>query len=449
MHDEIKRYREIHPDFHHLDAFIVDLCGNAVGKRYPPDHAEKIFRGDSLFCAATYLLDVTGNSSDPLGYGFSDGDPDADAYAVPGTLKPIPWADEPSAQCLLTLKDTATHDPVWFEPRVLLENVLNRFSALDLKPVVALELEFYLLDAKRDVHGHPQAPLNPRTGERTVFGKVFNFDELEDFNPVLKGIEEACRLQAIPASTSLSEYGPGQYEINLEHSDDVLQAVDQAAFMKRAVQQVARKQGFNATFLSKPFANEAGNGMHVHVSLVDADGANVFAPSSSAGEATLGHAVAGLQATMGEALAIFAPNVNAYRRFKPDQFVPVTRDWGENNRSVAFRLPAGGDQSRRIEHRVAGADANPYLVVAAVLAGLHHGLVKKLKPTDKHGGNAGAATDSTLPLTPWAAFTALESAEILVEYFGKRYLEAYACVKRSEFEAFMEVPSAREFDWYL
>lgn len=154
-----------------------------------------------------------------------------------------------------------------------------------------------------------------------------------------------------------------------------------------------------------------------------------------------GHGVAGLQATMAESMAIFAPNINVYRRFKPDEFVPVTRDWGENNRSVAFRLPIGDGQSRRIEHRVAGAEANPYLVIAAVLAGVHHGITNAL--------DAGAAADAGLPLTPWDAFRAMESAEILPGYLGADYPKIYAEVKQAEFDAFMGDAFTREFDWYL
>ena len=175
----------------------------------------------------------------------------------------------------------------------------------------------------------------------------------------------------------------------------------------------------------------------------------MFDPARSDGETLLGYGVAGLQATMSESMAIFAPNINVYRRFKPDEFVPVTRDWGENNRSVAFRLPIGDGQSRRIEHRVAGAEANPYLVIAAVLAGVHHGITNALDAGEKHSGNAGAAADAGLPLTPWDAFRAMASAEILPGYLGADYPKIYAEVKQAEFDAFMDDAFTREFDWYL
>lgn len=205
----------------------------------------------------------------------------------------------------------------------------------------------------------------------------------------------------------------------------------------------------DASFMSKPFAEESGSGLHVHLSLQNASGENVFDPSRNDGDALLGQAVAGLQATMAESMAIFAPNINVYRRFKPDQFVPVTRDWGENNRSVAFRLPIGEGQNRRLEHRVAGAEANPYLVLAAVLAGVHYGLTNALDAGEKVAGNAGAETDASLPLTPWDAFRAIADAEILPQYLGADYPKIYAEVKHAEFEAFMTETFTREFDWYL
>ena len=445
MQGEIASFLSQYPDTRYVDAFITDLAGRAMGKRFPISHLEKIFAGKSQLCAANTLLDITGNTSDPLGHGFSDGDPDANAFVIPGTLKPVPWATEPTAQCLLTLKDAASGKPVWFEPRVVLQRVLDRFAETGLSPVVAIELEFYLTDTNRDEAGWPQPPVNPRTGERAQLGKVFSFEELDDFGEFLKAVESACAAQGIPASTSLSEYGAGQFEINLEHSGDILKAGDDACLLKRAIVSMARQSGFDATFMSKPFADQAGDGMHVHVSLLDADGGNVFAKD----DARLGNAVAGMQATMAEGMAIFAPHINAYRRFAPDQFVPVTTDWGENNRSVAFRMPASDDAARRIEHRVSGADANPYLVMAAVLAGMHHGLEQGLEPGKKHTGNAGASVDESLPLTMWQALDAFQAGEILPGYLGERYVAAYAQVKRAEFEDFMSVPSKREFDWYL
>lgn len=446
---EARAFLDANPDVTHIDPFIVDLCGNAVGKRYPASHIEKIYAGGTTFCAATYLLDVTGGSADPLGYGFSDGDPDTDAWPVPGTLQRVPWGDGTGAQCLLAVKDGDGKSPLWFEPRVVLQNVVKQFTGMGLTPVIAVELEFHLIDNAGTQDGNPQPPVNPRTGERSWNGKVFGLDVLEDFAPALKAINQACEVQNIPSSTALSEYGAGQFEVNLDHVDDAVQAADHAAFLRRAVQFAVRDAGFNATFMSKPYPALSGSGMHVHLSLLDDAGNNIFNPSRKGGTRALGHVVAGFQAAMAQSIGIFAPSLNALRRFEPDLYVPVTPDWGDNNRSVAFRVPNSNNANRRIEHRIAGADANPYLVIAAVLAAAHHGLTNTLKPTQKVTGNAGEKMDDTLPFTPWAAFDAVENAAILKEYFGARYLQAYAEVKRGEFSEFLSQISAREIEWYL
>lgn len=442
-------FLEQYPELQSFDAFIIDLCGNAVGKRYPAADLPKLFSHGTQFCEATYLLDVNGESADPLGKGFSDGDPDADAWPVPGSLRVVPWPGSSGAQCLLTLKDTRTKKPVWYEPRNLLENIANRISALGLNPVLAVELEFHLIDRARTAEGAPQPPINPRTGERSWAGKVFSLDVLDDFSAPLNAITEACAAQNIPASTALSEYGAGQFELNLTHVDDPLKAADDAAFLRRAVQFAARSAGFDATFMSKPYPDLSGSGMHVHLSLLDEAGQNIFDPAYENGDENLGHVIAGMQSVMGEAMAIFAPNLNAFRRFAPDQFVPVTTDWAENNRSVAFRIPTSDDANRRVEHRVAGAEANPYLVVATLLAGAHYGLENKLTPPSAAKGNAGAEMDETLPLCPWQAFDQIANTRILKDYFGEEFLQAYSIVKQAEFDALMSRHFRREYEWYL
>ena len=273
--------------------------------------------------------------------------------------------------------------------------------------------------------------------------------KLEEFDPILAAIEEACAAQDVPATAASAEYAPGQFELNLRHVADPVLAADHACLLRRIVKSVARSKGYDATFMSKPYPEQSGSGLHIHLSLQDADGANRFDETVEPDETTLRHALGGLRATMGEAMALFAPNLNAYRRFAPDQFVPVTTDWAYDNRSAAFRIPSGRGPARRIEHRVAGAEANPYLVMAAVLAGVRHGIENKLDPGEPATGNAGAAVDEALPLTLWRALDALERAEILPLYFPEGYLTAYHAVKAAEFADFMAEPSPREYDWYL
>lgn len=436
-----------HPDIRHIDAFIFDINGNAVGKRLPREQGMSLFQSGSALCAAMPLVDVLGNSADPMGYGFSDGDPDAWAKPLAGTLTGVPWAPG-KAQVLCELRDPLLQQPYWYDPRWVLQQVVSQLHAIGLYPVVAVELEFYLLEAKRSTDSSPIAASSPRSGEPETMGKVLSIEKLDEFNPVLDAIIEASQQQAIPVSTIISEYGAGQFEVNLEHQPDPLLAADHALLLRRAIKGVTRSLGLDATFMSKPFAKESGNGMHIHISLLNEQGENVFSAEGNRSP-IMGQAIAGLQATMAEAMAFFAPHLNVYRRFKPDEFTPVTSDWGENNRSMAFRIPIGSEQNRRIEHRVSGADANPYLVMAAVLAGLHHGISQQLQPSAAATGNAGSAIDVMLPLTLWQALDRLQNAVILPGYFGADYLQIYREVKQAEFTDFMDSISAREHAWYL
>ncbi len=446
---ELKQFLLDYPDTSHLDVLIIDLCGNAIGKRLPRQNMESFFKQGTPVCGAMQLVDVLGNTADPMGYGFSDGDPDAFAVPIANTLVPVPWGASNRSQVLCEFVDYKTRKPLWYEPRQILKEVIEKFFELKLKPVLAVELEFYLIDPKLDDEGNPVAARSPFNDRPETQGKVLSLDKLDEFQSVLSAIEQACELQNIPTTTMISEYGAGQFEVNLQHQHDPLIAADHAALLRRCIRAVAREQGYDATFMSKPFADQSGSGLHIHLSLQDEQGNNVFDADRDSSSKTLAHAVAGLQATMPEAMALFAPNLNVYRRFKPDEFVPVTKDWGDNNRSVAFRIPPSDEKNRRIEHRVSGAEANPYLVIAAVLAGVHHGIKNELDAGEKHSGNAGSEVDSELPLTLWQSLQALRDAELLADYFGSDYLNIYADVKQAEFDAFTESIFSREYEWYL
>jgi glutamine synthetase len=219
--------------------------------------------------------------------------------------------------------------------------------------------------------------------------------------------------------------------------------------LKRAIKAAARLDGHQASFMAKPFLDAAGSGMHIHVSLVDRKGRNAFGQNGAKGETLLRQAIAGLQATMAESMAIFGANLNGFRRYRPGHNVPITPRWGHNNRSVAFRIPAGGGAARRIEHRVAGADANPYLVVAAVLAGMLHGIEGRLKPTPETRGDAGDAADPSVPFEFRAALERFAKAKILPHYIGRDVLALALDQKRAEMQKFMATISRQEYDWYL
>jgi glutamine synthetase len=445
---ELAAFRERHPEIVAVDAIFADLCCIFRGKRCPIDEAAKLYDPGLAIAGSSVLLDVDGECYDPGGYGFSDGDPDCLARVVPGTLRPVPWADRPLAQALLCLYD-ADGGPYPFDPRNVLRRVVGRFDELGLRPVVAFELEFYLIDRRLGPDRAPQPPISPLTGERDRATQVYGINEVDAYAGYLQEVADSCAAQAIPAGTASAEYAPGQFEINLRHVTDPLAAADHAVLFRRAAQAVARRHDLRATFMAKPYASAAGNGMHLHVSLLDRDGRNPFDDGGPQGSDRLRHAIGGVLATLPEAMAIYAPNVNSYRRFRPNLFVPTAACWGYENRSTAIRVPLGGGADRRLEFRLPGTDANPYLTLAAALAGMHHGLVETLDPGPAATGNAATALDPRLPFRLRDALAALAEAAVLPGYLGAEYCRVYHLCKTSEFDRFAAAISPREYEWYL
>ena len=445
---EFERFLDENPDVRFIDGITIDLCGIVRGKRYPRSDLSKLYEHGLALPYTVYLMDVTGDSSDPCGRGFTDGDPDGICLPIPGTLVRVPWAEQPRGQVLMSMYHV-DGAPSMIDPRNIAARVLERFRSLGLRPVLAFELDFYLLDKERDATGLPQPPISPLTGKRETSTQVYGITELDGFASFFADVEAAGIAQKVPASVATSEFAPGQYEINLHHVDDPLMAADHCALLRNLVQRVAMTHGMGATFMAKPFPDLTGNGMHVHLSLLDADGRNVFDDGSELGSETLRHAVGGMMETMSTAMAIYSPHANAFRRFVPNLFVPVSRSWGTNNRSVAFRIPTGESKSRRIEHRMASADANPYMVLAAVLAGVHHGITNKLDPGEPTNENACDVVDPDLPLSWESAIDRTQSSPLMIDYLSKESVDLYCETKRGEMNALMDYISPREYEWYL
>ena len=445
---EARDFLKAHPRCESVDAIFADLSGILRGKRYPIDYLAKLYGGEIAMPASVYLLDTMGASHDPGGIGFSDGDPDAAARVVPGSLKPVPWAARPTCQLMTTLV-TAEGAPYPFEPRNILARVAARFAELDLTPVVAMELEFYLIDPERTEAGAPRPPISPLTGVRETGTQVYGMAEVTAFDALLDEVAKTCAAQDVPVGATTAEYAPGQYEINLQHVDDPLLAVDHSVLFKRALKAVAQRHGARASFMAKPYLDQAGSGLHMHLSLLDGQGRNVFDGGPAPASAELEHAIGGVLELLPESMAFLAPNVNSFRRFQPNLFVPIRRCWGFENRSTALRIPLGRGAARRIEHRVAGADANPYLALATLLAGVHHGLTRKIAPPPPFEGNAGFAPDKDLPFRPRPALARLLESEVLEDYFGADYPGLYAACKSAELDAFENHIGAREYAWYL
>jgi glutamine synthetase len=445
---ELETYLESYPQTEYIDALFVDMSGVIRGKRYLRDDIDKLFRGGLQIPLSLHFLDVTGDCLDPCGMGFSDGDPDGTALPIEDTLVPVGWSQGRGGQVLMTMLDQAGV-AAWTDPRNVAEKALAGLDELELSPVISFELEFYLVDKVRDSRDCPQPPISPATGRRDLSTQVYGMTELDAFAPFLHAVEKECRSQKVPASVATKEYAPGQFEINLRHVPDPLTAADHCALLRYIVKNVARDYGVEATFMSKPYIDRVGSGMHVHLSLLDSQGNNVFEDESELGSAKLRNAVGGLMGSMNDAMAIYAPNVNAFRRYLPNRFVPVTPSWGPNNRSVAFRIPAGEAENRRFEHRVAGADANPYLVLAAIVAAIHHGLVNQIDPGPPAEGNAGKRSDPDLPLTWRDAIVRFNNSALMNEYLGTPYVQLYCESKLKELTKYYDFISLREYEWYL
>jgi glutamine synthetase len=447
-HNETEAFLQRHPETRWVDAMVPDICGIPRGKRLDVSALGKIFTSGLGLPGSTYALDVLGNNVESTGMGPGDGDPDYLCYAVPGTLANVPWLGSEQAQVLLSMRNDAG-EPWWLDPRHIVRRIADQVNELGYRPIVAIELEFYLVENEPGPDGEPVPARAPLTGKRPSDTQVYLMDELDAYSPILNEIVRICREQNIPTDVATIEYAPGQFEINLNHTDDPVAACDHAFLMKRAIKGVASKHGMTATFMARPFRKLSTSGTHVHLSLLDDRGRNVFDDGGARGSALLRHAIGGLAATMGEAMPIFAPNANSFRRITPTGWVPLAPSWGYNNRTVALRVPSGSNSARRLEHRAAGSDANPYLVLAAVLAGVHHGLKYSIDPGDPIEGNAAEQVEPSLPAIWVDALRAFDSAEILPGYFGNAYWDVYSKLKWSEFHEYNDHISNLEYQRLL
>ena len=446
---ELRNYLEQNPDTRYLELLVADMNGILRGKRAPVHELDKVFTNGVNYCAATVVMNSKGDCFESVPYGSHDGDPDVKAQVVPGTLVPVPWASLPTAQAVLEL--TELDDSTFFlDPRSVLRRAMQPLTDLGLHPVMATELEFYLVEHNGTEY-RPRMPRMPGSEEAQPglqFAMLEDLVEVEDF---LSDLDHYCQVQNIPSGAALSEFSPGQFEVNLQHIDDPLRACEHAVLLKRAVKAAARKNDFAATFMAKPFADSAGSGLHVHVSLLDDDGNNVFAGECADGpfSDTLRHAIGGVSEVMAETMAILAPNANSYRRYVGGGYVASTPSWGYNHRGVALRVPLSSPKNSRVEHRVAGADANPYLVTAALLAGLHHGITNQCDPGRMVAEREDLKHVVTLP-TNWPdALNTFEEGKILRNYLGEDYSQVFAKCRREESELFQAEVTNRDYEWYL
>ncbi|WP_249677538.1 glutamine synthetase family protein [Pseudomonas abieticivorans] len=438
---EVRAFRAQHPQVSYVDLIALDIPGHFYGKRYPVDMLEKVAAGSPLKLPQNCVLLGVQGGLHPIGdYCFNDGDPDAPRRLIPGTLKPVRWEGQPLGQMLISSDGTAS--PIEFEPREVLAHVLKRLEQRGIRPVVAFELEFYLFDRKLK-DGLPQFPRDGYTDDEDNQPNM-HIERLTRFSSVLHEMVEAANEQGVEANVITAELGPGQFEINFAHNEDGLQAADWAALFCRSTRGVALKHGHRASFMSKPYLNAPGSGMHVHVSLYDAAGNNLLAAD---GQRPLRHAVAGCLALLPHCMPIFAANHNAFRRYGAMVNAASRASWGLEDRDACIRIPESDPRNLRIEHRLAGADANPYLVLAAILTGIEHGLDAGLEPIAPLNDDRQSGID--FPKDMLSAVAAMQGHPAVREGLGEEFVMVYCENKRQDHLAFMDEVSAREYRWFL
>jgi glutamine synthetase len=446
--DEAQAFLSANPEVASVHVIWTDMCGAQRGKYLRRDELVPAWRDGRFFPISALVLDMTGQDVPETGLVWDEGDRDLVLWPVPESLVLVPWSDEPAAQYIAHIRD-ADGSLHYADPRNLLNLMSDRYRDLGLVPVGAVELEFFLMDRDAALSGKPVAPKSLTTGARPDQYQAYYLQDLADFSPFFRDLYAYADVQRLPAKTLISEYAPGQMEIVLRHRTDILKAADDAIMLKRLIKAAAERHGLIASFMAKPYAQWTGCGMHVHVSLADQAGQNVFAAADPASNALLHHALGGLMATMADSTLIFAPNANSYRRFRRDSYAPVSVSWGIDNRTVSLRIPAGNPEARHIEHRPAGADANPYLVLAAVLAGVHHGITRKLDPGLPVTGNGYEQQTNRIPSDWNAAIARFRRSSTLREYFGKEFVDCFCTLKEVEADRFNAEPTERDFNWYL
>lgn len=437
--EERARFLGENPDIEQVEILLTDTNGIPRGKWLPVSALDSLERDG--FRLPVSVLGETPSFGGRLDseYGLSAGDPDGICAPVPGTLKRIPWRERPAAQLLVSMCDDDGTTPHPLDSRGILARAQSDLARLGLFPVAAVELEFSLYRPASD----PDGPLQPLPGFSC--NRLYELDALDDLAPFLDAVDRAAEMQGIPLAGMISELAPGQFELNLAHIRDACRVADHAVLFRRLVKRVAKRHGLDATFMAKPDGAKPGNGCHVHLSLVSDTGANRFdEPGAAPGAAgaCLRHVVAGLIHTAPDVQLVFAPNVNSLRRFTPGAFAPLQAAWGYDHRIAAVRVPSSCGRNARLEHRIAGSDAQPYLVLAAILGGILRGLEQGNEPPPPLRPDETSSAGVDLSVSWSEATERFSQSSFAKRVFGERFQQLYANMKRLEqSELEREVPN--------
>ena len=425
-----------------VECVIGDIAGVARGKAMP---AAKFAKQTSYFLPnSIFLQTITGDWADNPFDAFTE--PDMILMPDYSTATASPWTQDVTLQVIHDAKDQDGND-IPYAPRNVLKRIVALYAAQGWKPVVAPEMEFFLVARNID----PNMPIIPpmgRTGRRAAAKQAYSLSAVDEYGKVIDDIYDFAEAQGLEIDGILQEGGAGQVELNLAHGDPVRLA-DDVFFFKRMIREAAFRHDCFATFMAKPIAGEPGSAMHIHTSVVDIKtGKNIFSGPKGVETPAFGHFIGGMQAHMGAAIALMAPYVNSYRRYVPDFAAPINLEWGRDNRTTGLRVPISSASARRIENRLPGMDCNPYLGIAATLACGYLGLMAKTAPRPEFIGSAYVDSDE-IPTTLGDALDLLDEDEALKEAMGVDFIKVYDSVKRNEYKEFLQVISPWEREHLL
>ena len=419
-----------------VECVIPDFTGIARGKIVP---REKFSEDDGMRLPEVVLVQtVTGEYAQNITPAT---DPDMVLIPDPNTIRLVPWAKDPVAQ---VIHDCYKFDgtPVDLSPRYVLRRVLKLYEERGWEPIIAPEMEFYIVDVNRD----PDVPLQPpigRTGRPETGRAAYSIDAVNEFDPLFEDIYDYCEAQNLAVDTLIHEVGACQMEINFLHGNP-LELADQVFLFKRTVREAAIRHNMYATFMAKPMENEPGSAMHLHMSVVDKQtGQNVFSNADGSPSEVFLHAIGGMQKYFPEVIAFFAPFVNSYRRLVRYTAAPINVQWGYDNRTCGIRVPHSSPAARRIENRLPGVDCNPYLAIAVTLAAAWLGIMEKQQPSAPLEGDA-YGFPFAFPRGLDDAIPVLRGCKPMAEVLGERFVNAFCAVKEEEYIEYARVISPWE-----
>ncbi len=426
-----------------IECLISDLSGIARGKAMP---ASKFARQTHFYLPnSIYYQTITGGWSDDAAIdGFTE--PDMVLKPDYSTASAAPWTADWTMQVIHDAY-TKTGEPVPYTPRNVLKRVVSLYREKGWRPVVAPEMEFYLVARNVDPAQEIRA-MTGRSGRPAAARQAYSVSAVDEFGPVIDDIYDFAEAQGFEIDGITQEGGAGQLEINLRHGDPVKLA-DEIFYFKRLIREAALRHDCFATFMAKPIEGEPGSAMHIHHSVLSAEtGQNIFTEDGDAETPEFMHFIGGLQHYMPAATILFAPYVNSFRRYVKDHAAPINVEWGRDNRTTAIRVPVADPQARRAENRIAGMDCNPYLGIAASLACGYLGMVEKIEPKPEFTGDAYDAEEE-LPRGIYAALDEFSASEPLRGVLGEDFCRVYAGVKASEYDEFLQVISPWEREHLL